>query len=253
MSIQRDWFDDLRTATALLTRIPMSHPHGERPPNLARAGRLFPLVGGLIGLAIGVVYEFFLGLNLPGFGAAFIALGLGCWLTGAMHEDGLADFADGLGGTSRERKLEIMRDSRLGTYGALALIVVLGAKAGSMTVLPIHGAIPALVAAHALGRMALPAIAYFVPPARSDGLAAEAGRPGLESALIAAGIALVIALVALPLGTAINAFIAAGLAALAIAWLAHRQLGGHTGDVLGAAEQAGEVAVLLVISSSWYE
>lgn len=231
----------------------MAHPDGARPPNLARATRLFPLVGAGIGLAIGVLYEFFIGMNLPGFAAAFLALGLGCWLTGAMHEDGLADFADGLGGSTLERRLEIMRDSRLGTYGALALIVALGAKAGAMTVLPIHGAIPALVATHALARLSLPAIAHYLPPARADGLSAGAGQPSLNSALIAAAIGVAIAVIALPLGTAINATIAVVAASLAVALLARRQLGGQTGDVLGAAEQAAETAALLVIASSWYE
>ncbi|WP_426441126.1 adenosylcobinamide-GDP ribazoletransferase [Bradyrhizobium genosp. P] len=124
-----EWLDDLRTAIAFLTRLPMPHPDGGRSDQFARAQRMFPLVGGLIGAAVGLVCLLLRVIGVPDLAAAALALGGGALLTGALHEDGLADVADGFGGgRDTAAKLQIMRDSRLGTYGALILLVSFATK-----------------------------------------------------------------------------------------------------------------------------
>jgi adenosylcobinamide-GDP ribazoletransferase len=250
-SIMKDWLDDLRCAVAFLTRVPMPHPDGPTPANFARAYRVFPLVGGCIGLVIGVVHIGLIAIHLPSLAAAALALGAGIVLTGALHEDGLADVADGFGGGSdRAAKLEIMRDSRLGTYGALALLISFAAKASALAALPRAWILPSLIAAHAIARVPPIFMAVWMLNARADGLAATAGRPDAPTAATAAFIAMVIALLLLPWLDALAAALLAVGGALVIAVLAQRQIGGATGDVLGAAEQIGETAILLLFAAS---
>jgi adenosylcobinamide-GDP ribazoletransferase len=171
-------------------------------------------------------------------------------LTGGLHEDGLADVADGFGGgRDIASKLEIMRDSRLGTFGALALLVCLAAKLAALAALPDAQVVYGLIAAHALARGVLPVMSLNLPYARKDGLAANAGQPDAGMAAVAIVIALVVALLALSWVNAFWTAVVTALSALAIAWLAKRQIGGQTGDVLGAAEQVAETAVLLLLSA----
>src|SRR5580704_8620971 len=175
----KGWLDDLRLAAGLLTRLPVPQPDGALPQGLARAQRVFPLVGALIGLCIGLVDRALLGIGIPSLAAAALALGASAALTGAMHEDGLADVGDGFGGgRDRAAKLAIMRDSRLGTYGALVLLVGFSARMSALAILPATTIIPALVVAHALARAAIPVLAAYMPFARDDGLGKSAGRPG---------------------------------------------------------------------------
>lgn len=244
------WLDDLRIAIAFLTRLPMPHPDGARPESFARAQRLFPLVGAGIGAAVGLFCLLLRSIGVPDLAAAALALGGAALLTGALHEDGLADVADGFGGgRDVAAKLAIMRDSRLGTYGALALVASFAAKLAAIAALPDGMVVQGLVTAHALGRGVLPWIAISLPYARKDGLAANAGRPDGAIAAVAAGIALLIAILALPLGSALLAAIAAGASALIMMQLARRQIGGQTGDVLGGAEQVAETAILVLLAA----
>ncbi|NVO17021.1 MAG: adenosylcobinamide-GDP ribazoletransferase [Rhodoplanes sp.] len=246
----RDWQDDLRLAIGLLTRIPMPHPDGAAPSYLARALRVFPLVGALIGGVIGVAYLGILLAGVPSLPAAALALGIGALLTGGLHEDGLADVGDGFGGgRDKARKLEIMRDSRLGTYGALALIVAFAVKLFALAALPRIAVLPVLVTAHALGRAAIPALSVKLPAARTDGLGAKVGAPSKAVAVTAAVLAVLVTLIMLPVKEALLAMALAAAAAAAIAALAMRQIGGQTGDVLGAAEQAVEIAVLVMAAA----
>jgi adenosylcobinamide-GDP ribazoletransferase len=246
----RDWIDDLRIAASLLTRVPMPHPDGAVPGGLTRSQRAFPLVGALIGLAVGIVDVVLLKLGVPPLAAAALALGASAALTGALHEDGLADVGDGFGGgRDRDAKLAIMRDSRLGTYGTVVLLVGFATRLAALASLPPALAIPALMVAHALGRAAIPLLAAKMPFARSDGLGKNAGRPTTADAITAATIGAILSLFLLPIGTALLALIVAALAAAAVAWLAFRQIGGVTGDVFGAAEQAAEIAVLVMIAA----
>jgi adenosylcobinamide-GDP ribazoletransferase len=245
-----DWLDDLRTAVAFLTRLPMPHPQGPMQDNFVRAHRAFPLVGAAIGAAVGLVCLGLRGSGVPDLAAAALALGASAILTGALHEDGLADVADGFGGgRDRAAKLEIMRDSRLGTYGALILLVSFVARVAALAAIPDSFLVPALIAAHALARGVLPAMSLNLPYARSDGLARNAGQPDFAIAATAGGIALLIALLALSWTNAFWAAVLAALCAAGMAWLAQRQIGGQTGDVLGGAEQLAETAVLVLLAA----
>ena len=245
-----DWFDDLRTAVAFLTRLPMPHPQGAMPENFVRAHRMFPLVGAAIGCAVGLLCLALRAIGLPDLAAAALALGGSALLTGALHEDGLADVADGFGGgRDVAAKLEIMRDSRLGTYGALILMVSFVAKLAALARLPDGHVVQSLVVAHALARGVLPLMAMSLDYARKDGLAANAGRPDSATALTAGAIAVLIALVALPWRAALGAVLVTAACAIGMAWLARRQIGGQTGDVLGGTEQIGETAILLLLAA----
>ena len=239
------WLDDLRTAVVFLTRLPMPNRRGALPENFVRTQRMFPIVGAAIGGAVGAAS---LGLRLigvPDLAAAALALGAGALLTGALHEDGLADVADGFGGgRDVAAKLEIMRDSRLGTYGALILVVSFVAKVAALAALPDAAMVRSLIAAHALARGVLPAMAGNLRYARKDGLAVSAGRPDLATVVIAAALALLIAALALPFGAALEAAMMAALCATGMAWLAQRQIGGQTGDVLGAVQILAEIGFL---------
>jgi adenosylcobinamide-GDP ribazoletransferase len=248
--ITRELLVDVRIATAFLTRLPMPHPDGMPPEALVRAFRAFPFVGAAIGLAIGLLYLGLLAIGLPNFAAAALALGGGALLTGALHEDGLADMADGFGGgRDRAAKLEIMRDSRLGTYGAMTLMVSFAAKFSALATLPTALVVPGLIACHALARGILPAMVIVLPSARQQGLAANSGTPTQATAVIAAGSALAIAVLLLPWTYALAAALVASICACAIGLLALRQIGGHTGDVLGAAEQVAETSILLLLAA----
>jgi adenosylcobinamide-GDP ribazoletransferase len=245
-----DWLDDLRTAVAFLTRLPMPHPQGPMPEHFVRAHRAFPLVGAGIGGAVGLLCLALRAIGLPDLAASALALGASALLTGALHEDGLADVADGFGGgRDVAAKLEIMRDSRLGTYGALILMVSFVAKLSALAALPDGYVVQSLVAAHALARGVLPFMATSLDYARKDGLAAHAGRPDSATALTAGAIAVLIALIALPWRDALGAALVAAACAIGMAWLAQRQIGGQTGDVLGGAEQLGETAILLLLAA----
>jgi adenosylcobinamide-GDP ribazoletransferase len=245
-----DWLDDLRTAVAFLTRLPMPHPEGAMPPNFVRAHRMFPVVGAAIGGAVGLFCLGLRAIGLPDLAAAALALGASALLTGALHEDGLADVADGFGGgRDRAMKLEIMRDSRLGTYGALILMVGFVAKLSALAAIPDAFVVQSLIAAHALARGVLPAMSMNLAYARKDGLAANAGRPDFATAATAAALALLIAWLALSWRLALGATLAAAACAAGMAWLAQRQIGGQTGDVLGGAEQLGETAILLLLAA----
>jgi adenosylcobinamide-GDP ribazoletransferase len=162
----------------------------------------------------------------------------------------LADVGDGFGGgRDREQKLAIMRDSRLGTYGALVLMTGFVARLAALASLPTAAIIPALVVAHALARTAIPPLATMMPIARDDGLGKSAGRPDAATAVIAVGIGVVIALLCLPAANAVLAVLVAAAAAAVMAMLASRQIGGVTGDVFGAVEQVAETAVLLMLAA----
>jgi adenosylcobinamide-GDP ribazoletransferase len=240
-----DLLRDCKVALAFLTRLPVRAEPPWREADLAAAVAWFPVVGALIGLAGAIAYALAAWLGLPPWPAAVVALATAIWLSGALHEDGLADVADGFGGGgTREAKVAIMRDSRIGSYGALALVLAVLARAGAIAALAEPAAVAAaLVAAGAASRAALPAVMAALPQARPEGLAASAGRPHPWRAAAALLIAALIALVMLG-GTAPAALAAGALAALAVALLARRQIGGYTGDVLGAVQQLTEIGVL---------
>lgn len=240
--------DELRLAAALLTRLPVGRI--EPCPPVGAASWAFSLAGALPGLACGIVLWGALALGVPSLAAAFAGLGAGAMVTGGLHEDGLADFVDGLsGGRNPARRLEIMRDSRIGSHGALALIVTAGIRASALAALGGAGAVAGPLAAAMLARGGVTWLLVCLPPARADGLGFAAGNgAGAGAAAVATLIGLA---AALPLGIG-PAVLCAGAGAAAIAcigFLAHRRIGGHTGDVLGAAILTAETAALMVLAA----
>ena len=194
-----DLVHDCKVALAFLTRLPVAPEPTAAGSRLGASVVMFPVVGALIGLLGGGGYALAFWLGLPPLPAATVALATTIWLTGALHEDGLADVADGFGGgRTREDKLRIMRDPRIGSYGALALVLGLLARAGALAALaaPRH-VMAALVAAGAVSRAALAAVMTTLPLARADGLAAGAGRPHPLRAAAAVLVAALIAVVLL--------------------------------------------------------
>jgi adenosylcobinamide-GDP ribazoletransferase len=245
--------DQLIVGFLFLTRFRLPASAAWPENALAHAAWSFPVVGAVVGLLGGGVALLAQRLGLPVPAAALLGLAATLLATGALHEDGLADTADGLGGgQTRERKLEIMRDSRIGSYGALALLMSLGLRAAALsTLLGGDGGIVlgAMIAAHAVSRAGLPAIMHFIDPARPGGLAAGAGRPGFDNVRAAAVLGVLATLAGLGWWRGLAALLAALAAFAATAMLARRQIGGYTGDVLGAAQQVAEAAVLLAAAT----
>jgi adenosylcobinamide-GDP ribazoletransferase len=243
---------ELRICVIFLTRMPLSMPTTIVQGHVSRALWAAPVVGSVIGAVGAVVYGLMNILHVPAFPAAALAVVATVAATGALHEDGLADVADGFGGgVTRERKLEIMRDSRIGTYGVCALLISFMLRIGVLASLGEPALVAmVLIAAHAAARAPIAAFMRLVPPARPDGMSAQAGEPPRASA-IAAGV-LGIAVLALCLGLAAGLtaalLVACGFAVMA--WICRRQIGGQTGDVLGALEQVGEMVVLLVAAAA---
>jgi adenosylcobinamide-GDP ribazoletransferase len=252
---------DLATCLRFYTRLPLparnceADPHAV--PEFSRAAWMVPVVGALIGLIGALALALAVNFGIAPLPAATIAIGCLVLVTGALHEDGLADLCDGFGGGANpERKLEIMRDSRLGTYGAAALVLSLlmriGTLAGLVAVdLRLAGTV--LVASGAVSRAAGLMPLALLPPARPFGAGFAAARPGAPALRLAAAISVLFACLPLLAGAnlprIIAALVAALLAAYGIAALARRQIGGQTGDVAGAAQQAAEIAMLLVFAA----
>lgn len=240
------------TAVQFLTRIPVPPLVDFRPDWTARSARYFPLVGALVGLACGGV---FVGASMvwSGLLAALLATTAGILITGAFHEDGLADTADGLGGgQTPERRLEIMKDSRLGTFGVLALGLGIGLKVVALSEIPVSIALAVLVAAHAGGRgaavLAMRVLPYAGDQAQAKVKSVAEGLTTGEAmvALAFAALAMSTAAWVLPVGVAV-ALGAAAILAAGMALLARRLIGGWVGDTLGACEQVFEIVFLIVV------
>jgi adenosylcobinamide-GDP ribazoletransferase len=236
----------LRTAWIFLTRVPLGDdPH----PDVARAVPWFPVVGAIVGLVSAAAWWLGTELLTP-LPAAALTISVAALVTGAFHHDGLADMADGFGGGwDRDQRLVIMKDSRHGTYGVMALVGVVAIQVGALASLgPAQGA-AALVAAHSLGRAGAVVMLRTVPVAREDGLGVDWSsrvRPSAAAVGVAAGV--------VAAGAALGWVVVIAVAAVAVvvaacAVLAVRKIGGFTGDVLGAAEQLGETATLLVTAA----
>ncbi|WNJ99881.1 adenosylcobinamide-GDP ribazoletransferase [Thalassospiraceae bacterium LMO-JJ14] len=236
---------DLRVCVLFLSRIPVGRISGLESTDLARAAWAFPLVGLIVGAISGGALYGIAGTGASPIACALAALALQAIVTGALHEDGLADVADGMGGRDREHTLEIMRDSRIGAYGVLALIFSVAIRAAMIAGIPGPGfACLSMIAAAMLSRGLLPAVMHALPPARRDGLSHGAGQPSLKIAAAAAAIGALALFTLLPLSVALAA-VALGivLGAAVLLW-AQRKLGGQTGDVIGAVQQMIEIAVL---------
>lgn len=238
-------------ALQFLTRVPVRV--GFDPSWLNQSARYFPLVGAFVG-ALGSLVLWAASLVFPSTVAVGLSMVATVLLTGAFHEDGLADTCDALGGAvSRERALEIMKDSRIGTYGALGLLLVLGLKAATLVALPPAWAMAALLLAHTVSRAAAVALIRLLPyagdvsQAKAKPLAERISTGGLLVGL-AWAVMVGLALIAWQAGWWPMVVTAWGVAALG-AWVCGRwfvrRLGGITGDTLGATQQLTELAVLL--------
>ena len=249
MDARRGLIDEFVIAAGVLTRFPLAVEAVE-PGAIAASGWAFPLVGGGIGALCAVAFFMAGLLGLPLSAAALLTVAASLAATGALHEDGLADTADGFGGNDRERKLAIMRDSAHGTYGIVALVLSIGLRAAAIIAIrdPLFVGL-ALIAAHAASRAALPPIMFLLRPARADGLGAAAGRPSRIVALTAPLLGGVIALATLGPSAGLVALLLTGGAVALAAMLARRQIGGYTGDVLGFFQQIGEIVMLLVAAA----
>ncbi|KMK67341.1 adenosylcobinamide-GDP ribazoletransferase [Puniceibacterium sp. IMCC21224] len=235
-------------AVQFLTRIPVPRDVPFSDDLLIRATKYYPLVGVLVG-GIGGLVLWGASLALSPAAAVLLSVATTLLLTGAFHEDGLADAADGLGGgLTRERSLEIMRDSRIGTYGAVTLGVTLALKVALLASLEGATAGWVLVAGHALGRMAAVHVIATTPYARDRGakfVAPTVTPDGYRVALATALMVLLgLVMVAGP-GLALLAAVLCVLLAQAFRWIFVRKLGGYTGDCLGGTQQLGELGIYL--------
>jgi adenosylcobinamide-GDP ribazoletransferase len=245
---------DFYFCLGFFTRLPFPSAASRSDPhslaNFSRAVRMVPVAGGLVGGLAAIAMAAASRFGFPPLVAAPLAICSLVLLGGAMHEDGLADCADGFsGGTTRERKLEIMRDSRIGTFGAVALVLSLYLRAASLALIAdesqgLAGAV--LIGAAALSRAASLMPLALLPPARENGAGFAARTPERAALAIAACLAAVFALAPVVAGASLArslaAIAAATGAAYAIVPLARKHIGGQTGDVAGAAQQLSEIA-----------
>jgi len=241
---------DIALAVGLLTRIPLParvYPApGARPA--AYAAWAYPLIGLLVGGIMAGVGSLALWSGMPPMGAALLALFAAMIVTGAMHEDGLADCADGFwGGWTVSRRLEIMKDSQIGTYGVLALGYTLIFRWLLLSVfMESDGWTGILITCAVLSRAGMTLVMYHLPQARADGLSRMTGSPpgGAMVLLVLLSALLAVSFIGLP---GIYALGAAGVFALLAARIATAKIGGQTGDVLGATQQVVELGLLTAL------
>jgi adenosylcobinamide-GDP ribazoletransferase len=223
-------------------------------PDFQRLARALPVAGLVLGLLPAMVLGGALFLDLGPWLAAMLCVATSTLTTGAFHEDGLADTADSFGGVTRERRLEIMRDSRIGSFGASALTLALTLRIGALAVLvsradAVVGVAAVLIAA-SLSRTAGLTPLVFLPPARLDGASYAVGQPTRGAfrfaALLAGALALALGVPAgLPVPGIVLMLSLSGLAGFALTRIAARHIGGQTGDIAGAAQQMAEIAAMI--------
>ena len=265
-----EWRQDVIDCLAFFTRLPVPPFLGkvtDGMPNMPRSSRALPLMGlilGVVALAPATLFDAVtLTSPLPNFMLAAVTIALMIMSTGGLHEDGLADVSDGFwGGHTVERKLEIMKDSRLGSYGALSLMLSISIRVGILSYLFENYGVStggvAFLAASLVSRVPILYVWHTLPPARTNGLSASIGQPTTMSYGVAVAMgAIATALMIVPLFgflSAISAFIGVILSSLLIVRTANKHIKGQTGDVLGASQQLGEMAfgvgLLLFASAS---
>jgi len=254
----RSGLSDFTQALGFLTRIPIATQEegaAERPDFRASAWT-FPVVGIVVGLAGGIVYALATALGLSPLLAGALAVTATVLITGAMHEDGLADTVDGFGGgKTSTAKLEIMRDHQIGAYGAIALVLSVLLRVAAIAEVSQRGAwavLGILIAAEAISRAAIVRMWHDLPAARVDGLSKDTGSPDGRATMTALAVAVIIvAVTGIPAAGFWAALIAAaGTAAAAFVFTAicRNQIGGQTGDTLGAVQQVAAVTFLILIA-----
>jgi len=236
-------------AVQFLTRLPVPPLPGFQPVWMERSVAYFPAAGLLVGLITAAVWFAAWGPWSSAI-AAILAIAVGIAATGAFHEDGLADTADGLGGgQSPEQRLAIMKDSRIGTYGTVALVGVLALKVSALALMSPWDGVFALIAVHSAARI-VPVVASAVMPYAGELAGAKVApvKPTFKRLAFAVLTGLMPCLL-LPTVPALTALAVGAVVSAWLLWQAQRLIGGHTGDVLGASEQAFEVAMLLVLAA----
>jgi adenosylcobinamide-GDP ribazoletransferase len=239
---------DVPAAVGLLTRLPVKVDLETAQKRGAKAAWAYPIVGLKIAVTLVLLTVLAKGLGLIPAITAALLLAASVIMTGAMHEDGLADTADGLwGGWDKARRLEIMKDSRTGAYGVLALILSMLLRWTCLTaLLQTEVWLGGLIAVAMLSRAAMVALMTGLPNARDGGLSQSVGRPQPMTGWLAIGVATLGATLALGL-TAGTLLIVAVITTSLCAGIAKTKVGGQTGDILGATQQVTEIALLITL------
>jgi adenosylcobinamide-GDP ribazoletransferase len=239
---------DVNRAIGLLTRLPVPVDGAAAAQRGAQAAWAYPIAGLVIAVFGGIVGQLCIWVGLPPQVIAVLVLLVLIVPTGALHEDGLADSADGLwGGWTAERRLEIMKDSNIGTYGVVALVLSLMLRGAALSALIAAGLLwPAVLIGAVVGRSSMVALMHLMPNARDNGLSHSVGRPRFATLCVALVISAVVALVLAPaaFGWVVMTCV---LVAAACAMLAKVKIGGQTGDILGATGQIVEITALMVL------
>jgi adenosylcobinamide-GDP ribazoletransferase len=245
-----------RSAVVLLTRIPVGGTEWESG-DLTRSVKWFPVVGGLVGLVIALAYSA-AASAVPSLLAAAVAIGLGVILTGAFHEDGLADTMDGFGGgVGRSETMRIMKDPATGVYGATSIVMSLILRVIALSTLSNTLAFVLLPSIHALSRSGSIGLMTLLRPASDSGLGAAHDGPRLRLQVVIGCLLAALISLALVGWWAAGFAVLIALGAAVVGAMARKRIDGYTGDVLGAAQQVGEVTSLVLaaalVSSGVYE
>lgn len=241
---------DIPASLGILSRIPVEVNQEAGTKRGAASSWAFPIAGAVIGFIAVLAGWVSMLLGVPDIATAAIILATLIMVSGAMHEDGLADTFDGLwGGYTTARRLEIMKDSHIGAYGVLALTVSVITRFGLILALVQQGQIWMLIAVATLSRAPMVFIMAKLPPARDFGLSRSVGQPKIETALLAALIALTIGLAMLG-SVILHGILLTGILVGGLAFTAKRKIGGQTGDILGATQQLSEIAFLAACVSA---
>lgn len=241
---------DITASVGLLSRLPVSVDFVAAKSRGAASAWAFPLAGMVIASIVGFVASLLIDGGVSYQITAGLILGVQILITGAMHEDGLADSADGLwGGWDKDRRLEIMKDSRIGTYGVLALGLSLLIRWGALSAILASGTIYApLLAAAAVSRLPMLVLMTLLPNARGNGLSASVGRPSKDTLALGSVVTLVATVLLTGWGF-VPLTLFASIATLVCALVAKKKIGGQTGDILGATQQVVEMTALITLAS----
>lgn len=240
---------DVLAAFTLLTRLPVPVDHDFAGKRGARAAWSYPLVGAVLGGMAGVVSWLLVVIGVPAAMAAIAAVGCLMFWTGALHEDGLSDCADGFGGGKTvEDRLAIMKDSRIGAFGGAALMVAILARWSGYEVLAAVDWVAGFAAVGAASRLPMVLVMFAMPLARPNGLAARVGLVPASTAGVAVLVTLLVC--AAMVGTlSISMILISILSVLPLCWMAWRRIEGSTGDVLGGCQQLAEIAALACLAA----
>lgn len=243
-------------ALQFFTRLPVPRWVGHDPRWLSQAARYFPAVGFVVAIITGLVY-ILATLLWPQSVAVLLSVIAGIWLTGAFHEDGFADTCDGLGGGSTtDRALAIMKDSRIGAYGAIGILLMLALKTTGLIDMPPATVVAALLLGHPLSRLCAVSLIWRLDYAKDDGKAKPVAEHmsshefGIASLIVVVAFLLVAISGWAPLDGVLFGILLAGIATFWMARMFRRRLGGYTGDCLGAVQQVAEVAFYLGVLSA---